>query len=104
MYNYKLLGNEELIKIYDDILLKTSNDITDVSVVITNMRFIILSMPKDKEMYRVGRMIIDKPIIKEVIFETSINSIIDIEREDDYYKYILSDTNYFLLNRRIIDI
>ena len=98
MYNYSLLNNEELIKIYDDILLKTGNDILDVSVIITNMRFMILSIPKDKEAYRVGRMIIDKPISKEIIFETNINNIIDIKKEEDYYKYILSDTNYFLLN------
>ena len=43
-------------------------------------------------------MIIDKPISKEIIFETDINNIIDIKKEEDYYKYILSDTNYFLLN------
>ena len=98
MYNYNLLENEELIKIYDDILLKIGDDILDVSVIITNMRFMILSIPKDKEAYRVGRMIIDKPISKEIIFETDINNIIDIKKEEDYYKYILSDTNYFLLN------
>ena len=98
MYNYSLLNNEKIIKIYDDVLLKTGNDILDVSVIITNMRFIILSIPKNKEVYRVGRMIIDKPISKETIFETEINNIIDIKKEEDYYKYILSDTNYFLLN------
>lgn len=98
MYNYSLLNNEKIIKIYDDVLLKTGNDILDVSVIITNMRFIILSIPKNKEAYRVGRMIIDKPISKEIIFETDINNIIDIQKEEDYYKYILSDTNYFLLN------
>ena len=98
MYNYNLLENEELIKIYDDILLKIGDDILDVSVIITNMRFMILSIPKDKEAYRVGRMIIDKPISKEIIFETNINNIINIKKEKDYYKYILSDTNYFLLN------
>ena len=42
MYNYCLLENEEVINIFDDILLKIGNDNIDVSVIITNMRFIIL--------------------------------------------------------------
>lgn len=98
MYNYCLLENEEVINIFDDILLKIGNDNIDVSVIITNMRFIILSLPKDKESFRVGRLLIDKPMSKEIIFETDINNIINIKKEDDYYKYILKDTNYFYLN------
>lgn len=98
MYNYELLENEKIIKIFDDVLLKTGNDILNVSVIITNMRFIILGIPDDIESFRVGRMIIDKPISKEIKFETNINNIIAIKRKENYYKYILSDTNYFLLN------
>ena len=57
----------------------------------------ILCIPTDIESFRVGR-IINYPIHKEVIFETDINNIIDIKKEEEYYKYILLDTNYFLLN------
>lgn len=97
MYNYELKENEKIIKIFDDILLKTGNDNIDVSIIITNIRFIILSIPKDTESFRVGR-VINNPNYKEIIFETDINNIIDIEKEDNYYKYILKDTNYFYLN------
>ena len=97
MYNYELKENEKIIKIFDDILLKKGNDNIDVSIIITNIRFIILSIPKDTESFRVGR-VINNPNYKEIIFETDINNIIDIEKEDNYYKYILKDTNYFYLN------
>ena len=97
MYNIELKSNEQIIEIFDDILLKTGNDNINVSVILTNIRFIILSIPKDKESFRVGR-VINNPNYKEIIFETDINNIIDIEKEDDYYKYILKDTNYFYLN------
>ena len=97
MYNYELKENEKIIKIFDDILLKKGNDNIDVSIIITNMRFIILSIPNDIESFRVGR-VINNPNYKEIIFETDINNIIDIEKEDNYYKYILKDTNYFYLN------
>lgn len=104
MYNIKLLDNEQIKEIFDDILLKTGNDNIDVSVIITNMRFIILSIPKDIESFRVGR-VINNPNYKEIIYETDINNIIDIKKEDNYYKYILKDTNYFLLNTdKIIDV
>ena len=97
MYNIELKNNEQIKEIFDDILLKMGNDNIDVSVIVTNMRFIILSIPKDIESFRVGR-VINHPSHKEIIFETDINNIIDIEKEDDYYKYILKDTNYFYLN------
>lgn len=97
MYNIKLQDNEQIKEIFDDILLKISNDNIDVSVIITNIRFLILSIPKDTESFRVGR-VINNPNYKEIIFETDINNIINIEKEDDYYKYILKDTNYFYLN------
>ena len=97
MYNFNLEENEKIERIFDDILLKINNDIKSVSVIITNIRFIILSIPSDIESFRVGRMI-NYPNFKEVIFECNINDIINIEKENNYYKYILSNTNYFLLN------
>ena len=97
MYNIKLQNNEQIKEIFDDILLKISNDNIDVSVIITNIRFIILSIPKDTESFRVGR-VINNPNYKEIINETDINNIINIEKEDNYYKYILKDNNYFYLN------
>lgn len=97
MYNIKLKNNEQIKEIFDDILLKIGNDNIDVSVIITNIRFLILSIPKNTESFRVGR-VINNPNYKEIIFETDINNIINIEKEDNYYKYILKDTNYFYLN------
>lgn len=68
MYNFDLKENEKIERIFDDILLKINNDIKNVSVIITNIRFIILSIPSDIESFRVGRTI-NYPNFKEVIFE-----------------------------------
>jgi len=97
MYNYELKSNEKIERIFDDILLKTNKDILNVSLIITNMRFIILSIPKDMESFRVGRMI-NYQNTKEVIFETNLSNIKNIEKEEDYCKYILQNNNYFYLN------
>ncbi len=97
MYNLELEENEIIRKIFDGILLKTSKDILNVSIIITNNRFIILSIPKDIESFRIGRMI-NYPTTKEIIFETNLNNIKDLEKEKDYYKYILLNNDYILLN------
>ena len=93
MYDYKLEKNEEVEIISDASLLKKG---AEVSVVITNKRFIILELPTDLEGFRMGRAI-NYPIKKEVIFETSIESIISVENQGDFAKYLLNSTNYFYL-------
>ena len=97
MYNFELQKDEKIKKMYDDIFLKLGNDNVNVSVIITNKRFIIFSIPRDIESFRVGR-IINVPYQMEIIFETVIDNIKEIEKMGDYYKYILLDSNYFLLS------
>ncbi|MBO5475139.1 MAG: hypothetical protein J5982_01375 [Bacilli bacterium] len=96
MYDYKLEKNEEVEIISDASLLKKGDNVSEVSVVITNKRFIILELPTDLEGFRMGRAI-NYPIKKEVIFETSIESIISVENQGDFAKYLLNSTNYFYL-------
>lgn len=96
MYDYQLEKNEEVLIISDNALLKKGNEFSEVSVVITNKRFIILELPTDLEGFRMGRAI-NYPIKKEVIFETSIESIISVEFQDNFVKYSLDNTNYFYM-------
>lgn len=96
MYDYQLEKNEEVLLTSDNGLLKKGNDFSNVSVVITNKRFIILELPTDLEGFRFGRSI-NYPIKKEVIFDTPIQSIISVEYQDDFVKYLLDSTNYFYL-------
>lgn len=97
MYDYELNKNEETILISETSLLKEGNQTTNVTTIITNQRFIILKLPTDLEDFRVGRSI-NYPIKKEVIFETSIDSIIEATKEENFTKYQLSNTNYFYLS------
>lgn len=96
MYDYQLEKDEEVLIISDDGLLKKGNDISNVSVIITNKRFLILELPIDLEGFRFGRSI-NYPIKKEVIFDTPIQSIMSIEYQDNFVKYILDSTNFFYL-------
>lgn len=96
MYDYKLEKNEEVEIISDASLLKKGDNVSEVSVVITNKRFIILELPTDLEGFRMGRTI-NYPIKKEVIFESPIESIISVEFQDNLVKYSLDNTNYFYM-------
>ena len=96
MYNFELKKNEKIERILDDIILKTGDDIKKVSVIITNIRFIILNIPSDIESFRVGRTI-NYPTFNEVIFETDINNIEDVKKDMDYYKYMLSENECIIL-------
>lgn len=103
MYDYQLGKNEEVLLTSDNGFLKKGNDVSEVSIVITNKRFIILELPTDLEGFRMGRAI-NYPIKKEVIFETSTESIISVENQGDFAKYLLDNTNYFYLkDDRIYD-
>lgn len=101
MYDFKLKKNEEIIIISDDALLKRDNDIEEVTVVVTNVRMLILMLPKNIENFRVGRMI-NSPIMKEIIFETEISNIEKVIIGTDFDQYILKDTNYFYLHDDMI--
>lgn len=56
-----------------------------------------MELPTNLEEFRFGRSI-NYPIKKEVIFETSIDSIIEVSKENDFVKYQLVNTNYFYLS------
>ena len=98
MFDFKLLKNEKIIIISDEALLKYQNTIENVSVIITNKRFIILNYPKDIESFRIGKIINTfKTNKKEIIFETKITEFDKIIDGKDFDKYILKDSNYFYL-------
>lgn len=96
MYDYKLNEDEEVVIISDESLLKKGELVSSVTTIITNQRFLILELPTDLEGFRFGRSI-NYPIKKEVIFETTIQSFMEIIKEKEYVKYVLDNSNYFYL-------
>lgn len=98
MFEFNLLEKEKITMISNEGLLQIADEYEEVSVIITNQRFLILKNPKDIEKFRIGRMIDTfKSSILELIFETPLENIDDIITNDDFDKYILKDTNYFYL-------
>jgi hypothetical protein len=96
MYDLELETNETIEITSDHGLLKKGNSNSEVSIVVTDKRFVILELPNDLEGFRFGRCI-NYPIKKEVILDVLLDDIVDIEHGDEYDKYTLSSTNYFYL-------
>ena len=103
MFHFELLKNEKINIISNDSLLEYRNEVEQVSVVITNQRFLIFCIPKDSESFRFGRFIDNFKMNKmDMIFEIKLSDIDKIIIGNDFDKYILSDTNYFYLHDDII--
>jgi len=103
MFDFELLKNEKIEIISDEGLLEYRSRVKEVSVVITNQRFLIFCIPKDSESFRFGRFIDNFKMNKmDMIFEIKLSDIDKIIIGNDFDKYILSDTNYFYLHDDII--
>lgn len=97
MFNLKLLDDEEIKLVENDVLLKTNNDYLNITIVITNKRLLMLDYPKGLDALKFGKMI-NYPRYLEVIFECDLNDINNVLEEDEFDKYILNDERYFYLN------
>ena len=103
MFDLELLKNEKINIISNDALLEYRDVVEQVTVIITNQRFLIFGLPKDSDSFRIGRIIDNFKMNKmDMIFEIKLSDIDKIIIGNDFDKYILSDTNYFYLHDDII--
>ena len=94
MFDLELLKNEKINIISNDAMLEYRDEVEQVTVIITNQRFLIFVLPKDSKSFRFGRFIDNFKMNKmDMIFEIKLS---------DFDKYILSDTNCFYLHDDII--
>ena len=100
MYDIKLLEEENIVYITDEAILKKEGNPYKITVVLTNVRILLLDYPPKTPNYeedmRVGKGI-DYLKKKEEISSFYLKDIENIIEEKDYNKYIMRDTNYFYL-------
>lgn len=103
MFDLELLLNEKINIISNDAMLEYRDEVEQVTVIITNQRFLMFCLPKDSESFRFGRFIDNFKMNKmDMIFEIKLSDIDKIIIGNDFDKYILNDTNYFYLHDDII--
>lgn len=99
MYNFNLNNNEEIIKIFDEIYIKQDENEKITTIILTNQRLLFLDHIIPNESQEVLRIANGLTYIKEkdVYYEIMLKNINKVT-ENDYYKVILSNNNYFEFN------
>lgn len=91
MYNFNLIDNEEIIKVFDDEYVKQNNNEKNTTIALTNKRILFMDYIKNDpdEVLRIGRGI-DYVRYKEVYYKVNLN---DIEKimNDEIYKVVMKN-------------
>ena len=97
MYNFELMGNEKLIKIFDDLLIKQNKISKFTTLILTDKRLLFLKYVNDyRENLRIGKGV-DYIKYKEVYYQINLIDIKDIVH-DKYYKVVMQDETIFEFN------
>ena len=110
MYNYKLLDNEEIKLIMDDVLILSNHKL--YTFIITNMRLLVLDYPSDihnsmEDLRISGRTNYVK--MKEILFEEKLinikkiildNDMVTISFKDDKELSFIGHEIYNVLNSK----
>lgn len=99
MYNFELTNNEEVIKIFDEIFIKQSENEKNTTIVLTNKRLLFLDYTTPNEGLEVLRVARGTDYIKykEIYYQIDLNDIENIIN-DKYYQVILKNEMTFEFN------
>lgn len=102
MYKFKKMKNEEIILIEDDCALIYEDNKRNISVILTNMRLILLDYLTNgyEEDLRLSRGV-QYLKEKEELRSFNLNEISEIVK-GDFDKYILNNSNFFYLKTKDI--
>lgn len=100
MYNFNFIENEELIQIFDEILVKQNENEKITTIALTNKRLLFLDyiINDGLEVLRIAKGI-NFTRYKEVYYEIDLNNI-KLITEEEYYKIILKDNTSIQFNNK----
>ena len=96
MYNFELMKNEEVVKIFDEIFIKQGENEKDTTIILTNKRLLFLdytTLNEGLEVLRVARGA-DYIKYKDVYYQIDLNDVEDVVN-DKYYQVILKNKMSF---------
>lgn len=96
MYNFELIDNEKVIKIFDEVLIKQEDNQKITTIVLTDKRLLFLDYVTPNEGSEVLRIARGANYIKykEVYYQIDLNKIVDITKKE-YYQVILENKKTF---------
>jgi len=101
MYNFKLLNNENIKKIIDDVLIYKNNKL--YSFIITNKRLLVFDYPSgyhnSMEDLRISGKI-NYIKMKEIIFERNVDDIKEITEKNGKYFIMFNDDSFIEIGNK----
>lgn len=96
MYNFDLKKNEEIIKVFEDVLIRQEENEKITTIALTNKRLLFLDYLIENEGLEVLRIAraMDYIKYKEVYYQINLNDIENIIK-DKYYKVNLKNKKSF---------
>ena len=96
MYNFELINNEEIIKIFDKIFIKQGENEKDTTIILTNKRILFLEYLIENEGSEILRITKGVNYIKhkEVYYQINLNEIENITN-GKYYQVVLKNDMSF---------
>lgn len=97
MYDFKMLENEKIKNIFDEINIKSENEFKEYSIIVTNKRILFMDYPSNinnsmEDLRIINRFnYIRKKIIK---YEFNITEIKKIIKTKEEIKLYISNDNY----------
>jgi len=96
MYNFNLIENEEVVKIFDEVYIKQGENEKNTTIILTNKRILFLDYIEPNQGLEVLRIARGADYIKykDVYYQIDIN---DIERitNGEYFKVVLTNKMTF---------
>ena len=86
MYNFNLLKNEELIKVFDNVFIKQEDNKKTTTIALTNKRILFLdylTLNDYSEVLRISKGM-DYLKYKEVYYEINLEELKSIKEQDNY--------------------
>lgn len=96
MYNFELIDDENVVKIFDEVFIRQGENEKITSIVLTNKRMLFLEyivLNEGNEFLRVARGV-DYLRKKDVYYQVNLNDIIGIDKLE-YYKVTLNNNMVF---------
>ena len=96
MYNFELINNEEVIKIFDEVFIKQEGNQKTTTIILTNKRLLFLDHITPNEGLEVLRVARGADYIryKEVYYQIDLNDIENISN-GEYYQVTLKNKMVF---------
>lgn len=96
MYNFNLIENEEVVKIFDEVYIKQGENEKNTTIILTNKRILFLDYIEPNQGLEVLRIARGADYIKykDVYYQIDLN---DIERitNGEYFKVVLTNKMTF---------